>query len=194
MQSPHAAASSPVKRLRVSAAALTLGVLASMGFAASSLAAPLYGPYNIRVVHTKKCMDVSGGPGATGDGVGVLQWPCGGPAATNQQWYFEDTGDGLTYFVRARHSNKCLEVRGGTGATGNGAPLQQWGCRGYAQSNQRWYLTRSPIGGETFNLRAAHSNSCAEVFGASTDDGAPLRQWQCLGASQTNQWWYLTTP
>jgi hypothetical protein len=166
-----------------------------MGLAASSLAAPPYGPYNIRAAHSNKCMDVRGGPGATGDGVDVLQWQCGGPAATNQQWYFEDTGDGMTYFVRARHSNKCLEVRGGTGATGNGAPLQQWGCRGYAQSNQRWYLTRGPIG-ETFNLRAAHSNSCADVVGgvSETRDGAPLRQWQCFGASQTNQWWYLTSP
>jgi hypothetical protein len=189
----HAAARSPVKRWWVSAAALTLGLLASMGLAASSLAAPLLGPYNIRAAHSKKCMDVRGGAGAIGDGVDVLQWPCGGPAATNQQWYFEDTGDGMTYFVRARHSNKCLEVRGGTGATGNGAPLQQWGCGGYAQSNQRWYLTRAPIG-DTFNLRAAHSNSCAEVYGGSTGDGAPLRQWKCLGASQLNQWWYLASP
>jgi ribosomal protein S6E (S10) len=188
MNIPHKAGRSVAERWRLFAAAFGVVVLASMGIAASSMAAT-YGPYNIRPAHSDKCMDVRGG--SDGNGAPVQQWECLGAGQTNQQWYFRDTGDGLTYYVTARHSNKCLDVTGGS--TANGAPLQQWQCLGYAQSNQRWYLTRAPIGG-TFNLRAAHSNNCADVTGGSTANGAPLQQWQCLGGSQTNQQWYVTSP
>jgi hypothetical protein len=188
MQIPHAA-----QRWRLAAAALTVTILASLGLATSSLAAT-YGPYNIRAAHSNKCMDVRGGTGATGNGVVVQQWQCLGAGQTNQHWYLQDTGDALTYYVVARHSGKCLDVRGGSGATGNGVPLQQWQCLGYAQSNQRWYLTSFPIG--TFNLRAAHSARCADVTGGTgaTGNGVPLQQWQCLGYAQSNQRWYLTAP
>jgi fermentation-respiration switch protein FrsA (DUF1100 family) len=195
MHIPHAATASLGQRWRLTAAALTVAALASMVWLASPSLAATYGPYNIRAAHSGKCLDVRSGIGATSDGVAVQQWTCLGPAQTNQQWYLADTGDGSTYYVTARHSGKCLDVRSGIGAISDGVPLQQWTYLGYAQSNQRWSLTRAP-NGATFDLRAANSGKCMDVRGGigAISDGVAVRQWTCLGPAQTNQQWYLTSP
>ncbi|MFD9359788.1 RICIN domain-containing protein, partial [Streptomyces sp. NPDC060031] len=95
--------------------------------------------YDIRAVHSGKCLDVAGGTSATGDGADVHQWTCLGTAQTNQQWYLTDAGNG-TFYIQAVHSGKCLDVAGGTSATGDGADVHQWTCLGASQTNQRWYL------------------------------------------------------
>lgn len=41
------------------------------------------------------------------------------------------------------------------------------------------------------NIVAKHSGKCLDVDGVSTDNGAIVKQWDCLGAGQTNQLWYL---
>lgn len=150
------------------------------------------GPLTIRAAHSKKCLDVTGGVGALGDGVPVQQWQCLGPGQTNQQWYLTATGDGSSYYVTARHSGKCLDVAGGVGATANGIGVQQWQCLGYHQENQRWRLY-SADGGMTIYLIAVHSGKCLDVTGGTgaTDNGIRVQQWQCLGYAQTNQRWYL---
>jgi hypothetical protein len=48
-----------------------------------------------------------------------------------------------SYALVARHSGKALDVLGGTGATANGAPVQQLEPSGGA--NQRWRLTRGRV-------------------------------------------------
>ncbi len=175
--------------------AIALTPVLGMAALTGSATAATYGPYNIRAENSNSCMDVRGGLGSTADGAVVQQYRCLGSAQTNQQWSFQDTGDGLTYYVIARNSGKCLDVRGGTAATANGTALQQYQCLGYAQSNQRWYLTRGPVG-STFNLRAANSNRCADVPGGpgAIADGLALQIWDCLGSAPTNQEWSLTTP
>jgi hypothetical protein len=149
-----------------------------------------FGPFLIRAVHSGKCLDVAGGTGATGNGVNVHQWTCLGATQTNQHWYLTDAGNG-TYYIHARHSGKCLDVAGGTGATGDGANVQQWTCLGPAQTNQRWYLTTT--GNGTYSIRAVHSNKCLDVAGGTgaTGDGINVQQWTCLGPAQTNQRWYF---
>ncbi|MFI0205053.1 MULTISPECIES: RICIN domain-containing protein [Streptomyces] len=42
------------------------------------------------------------------------------------------------YFIWAVHSGKCLDVEGGTGATGDGVNVFQWSCLGSGQINQQW--------------------------------------------------------
>src|SRR5262249_32842437 len=69
--------------------------------------------------------DVTGGPGATGNGVKIQLWGVGSPAGTNQQWKPESMGGGFWRF-RARHSNRCLDVPGQN--TNDGTQLQQWDC------------------------------------------------------------------
>jgi hypothetical protein len=76
--------------------------------------------------------DISGGPGATGDGAKLLLWSYLGGA--NQEWMPVAEGGGNYRFV-ARHSGKCLDVPGAS--TAEGVQLQQWTCNGTgAQSFQ----------------------------------------------------------
>ncbi|MBB5959615.1 hypothetical protein FHS29_006236 [Saccharothrix tamanrassetensis] len=204
-------------------AAVVAGILSTTGLAVTAQAAPVaetftfdaaqqttepvrqqdgtvrtmgvFGPFNVRAAHSDKCLEVLGGTGATGNGVQVQQWACMGPAQTNQHWYFTDSGDGYTYYVTARHSAKCLGVRGGTGATGNGVDVQQSQCVAYSQSNQRWQLFTQDRGA-TLLVVAQHSRKCLDVRGGTgaTWNGAQVQQWQCMAANtQTNQRWYLTT-
>jgi hypothetical protein len=157
----------------------------------------LYGPFNVRAQNSNKCLDVAGGTGATGDGAAVQIWDCYGAAQTNQQWYFQETGDPFVYNLIARHSNKCLDIAGGTGAVANGDVAQQWGCLGYYQTNQKWYLSSYTADGRTiYQLNAMHSGKCLDVTGGTgaIDNGTRVQQWDCLGNAQTNQHWYLTSP
>jgi glucosylceramidase len=70
-------------------------------------------------------LDVSGGPGAAGDGVPIQLWSWAG--GTNQQWKPVALANG-DYELVARHSGRCLDVPGAS--TGDGARLQQYGCNG----------------------------------------------------------------
>jgi hypothetical protein len=47
--------------------------------------APL-GPVQIIADSSGKCLDVRGGPSATGDGVPIQQWSCFSPTTANQRW------------------------------------------------------------------------------------------------------------
>jgi ricin-type beta-trefoil lectin protein/putative metal-binding protein len=98
--------------------------------------------YTVTALNSGRCLDVRGGTGALSNGTLVQQWDCLGYAQANQRWQVSSSGDGSTYYLKAVHSGRCLDVRGGLAATGNGAVLQQWDCLGYAQANQRWYFTR----------------------------------------------------
>jgi alpha-galactosidase len=89
------------------------------------------GYYNIVSANSGKCMDVFGGPTATGDGVRVEQWTCNG--GTNQQWRIQDLGTGQVQLI-ARHSNKCLDVL--NAAMTDGAQVVQWACN--SGTNQQW--------------------------------------------------------
>ena len=69
--------------------------------------------------------DVNGGPSATGNGAAVNLW--GYVGGSNQQWRPVALSGG-DYEFRARHSNRCLDVR--DVSTANGARLQQYDCTG----------------------------------------------------------------
>src|SRR5262249_51319484 len=84
-------------------------------------------------------LDVTGGPGATGDGVKIQLWGVGTPAGTNQQWQPVALGNGFFKLV-ARNSGKCLDVPGQTRTLGT--QLQQWTCNGTVA--QAWRLAQQP--------------------------------------------------
>ena len=81
----------------------------------------------------------------------------------------------------AKHSNKCAEVSGVSGA--DGARLQQWGC--HVGDNQRFQLTgTTDAAGQAdgyYKLVARHSGKCVDVSGHATGDGAAIQQWSCNG-------------
>ncbi|HEY1485920.1 MAG TPA: RICIN domain-containing protein [Micromonosporaceae bacterium] len=70
--------------------------------------------------------DVTGGAGATGDGVKIQLWTYGG--GTNQQWRPVRSASGTYTFNPRNNTNECLDVT--DVSTANGTLLQQWTCTG----------------------------------------------------------------
>ncbi|WP_412075983.1 RICIN domain-containing protein [Streptomyces xanthophaeus] len=93
--------------------------------------------------------------------------------------------------IRAVHSNKCLDVAGGTDADADGVNVHQWTCLGYEQSNQKWFT--NAIDNSRVFIVAGHSANCLDVAGGTgaVGDGVNVHQWTCLGIAQTNQQWTL---
>jgi glucosylceramidase len=83
------------------------------------------GGYRVNNVASGLQFDINGGPGATQDGPPLMQWTYWG--GTNEIFWLEKTSDGY-YFIHPRHSNKCLDVSGGS--MDDGAPIIQWACHG----------------------------------------------------------------
>lgn len=87
------------------------------------------------------------------------------------------------FYIVAKHSNKCAQVNGASGA--NGAVISQWDCLN--QNNVKWYLYEAGEG--YLYIRAKHNNKCAQVNRASGLNGAVISQWDCV--NQNNVKWYL---
>ncbi|WP_412540103.1 RICIN domain-containing protein [Longispora sp. K20-0274] len=100
------------------------------------------GNYYVTARHDGKCLDIAGGTGSTGNGAAAQQWDCYGFNQSNQRWWLTSTSYADRYKLVASHSNKCLDIEGGTGSQGNGVRAQQWDCLGDQQANQRWSLVR----------------------------------------------------
>ena len=83
----------------------------------------------------------------------------------------------------ASHSQKCLDVNGGSLI--DGASLIQWQCHG--GGNQQWRLEVAADGYS--RIVSSHSGKCMDVSGGSLGDGASIIQWQCH--SGANQQWRL---
>ncbi|GIE78514.1 hypothetical protein Aph02nite_44640 [Actinoplanes philippinensis] len=149
-----------------------------------AMAAPVGG--NIVNVNSGRCLDVANAQ--VGNGVPIQQWDCLGSGQKNQIWWFANEthiGEYYWYNVVTTLDGQCLDVTGGSGATGNGVPVQQWNCL-TGQTNQQWRLE---IVGYGIRLIARHSGKCLDVVNASKANGARLQQWSCLGTA--NQAWDL---
>jgi hypothetical protein len=149
---------------------------------------PTGGRYEI--VHTVagRCLDVIGGPAATQEGVLTELWDCTGQA--NQSWALSlpvssSASSTAARPVIAKHSNKCLDVMGGPGATQDGALIEQWSCTG--QANQDWTIRER--GNGLFELIARSSGKCLDVREANPNNEAVIQQWTCNG--QVNQLWRM---
>ena len=99
---------------------------------------PLQGGYFALISINGKCLDVKGGSQV--NRAFVQQFPCHyGP---NQQWTLTLPQEGQVFnpstTVVARHSGKCLDVRGASSE--NNARIQQFSCHGGL--NQAWFLRR----------------------------------------------------
>jgi sugar lactone lactonase YvrE len=149
---------------------------------------PTGGRYEI--VHTVagRCLDVIGGPAATQEGVLTELWDCTGQA--NQSWALSlpvssSVASTAARPVIAKHSNKCLDVIGGPGATQDGALIEQWSCTG--QVNQDWTIRER--GNGTFELIARNSGKCLDVRDANPNNEALIQQSTCNG--QSSQLWRM---
>jgi hypothetical protein len=157
-----------------SVVALAIAVVPPQASAATTLVAQ----------HSNKCLDVTGGPGATQEGASLEQWPCTGQA--NQSWTLNDAGGGQ-YELVASHSGKCAEVV--NGGTGNGALVKQATCT--REPKQLWRLRSSPSSSNVFEVVNVPSHRCLDVTGGpqGTQDGKLIELWSCNGT--TNQAWAI---
>jgi hypothetical protein len=133
--------------------------------------------------HSGKCLDVTGGPQATGNGAPLEQYKCTG--ASNQSWTVNDTGAGLFELV-ASNSHKCAEAAGG--GTDDRTPIQQATCNRLAR--QLWRLRDNGSG--IFEIVNVGANRCLDVTGGpqQQEDEAKAELWRCTG--ELNQAWALT--
>ncbi|MGW0511081.1 RICIN domain-containing protein [Streptomyces olivaceoviridis] len=135
----------------------------------------------------------------TANGQAIVLWPSNS-AAANQQFDFVDAGGGRGYKIVARHSGKCLDVSGWSGA--DGAQVFQWDCHGGA--NQLWKFVDigdpkscPPSGGCAENavgylIVSQHSGKCLDTgngdFPSPPRQGAGLQQWACA-RNTGDPWW-----
>lgn len=130
------------------------------------------------------CLDVTGGPAATGDGVLTELWNCTGEA--NQSWTLTIPKFAPNQMM-SMWSGKCLDVTGGTAATGDGVPIEQWTCSG--QSNEAW--TVKDMGGYKYEIIANNSGKCLDIVNSNPTQGTAIQQMPCTG--NPNQLWVLHT-
>ncbi|PAZ09467.1 hydrolase [Streptomyces sp. SA15] len=101
-----------------------------------------------------------GTPVATGV---TLAGPAGETAATPS-----------AYRIVNRHSGKCLDVSGASGA--DGADVIQWTCNG--GTNQQWRI--EDLGNDTSRLVNVRSGKALDVDACGTADGTNIQQWSWL--------------
>ncbi len=90
-----------------------------------------------------------------------------------------------TYYLQNRNSNLNLDVRGGTGATGDGARMQQWNVAG--TDNQKFKFEH--LGDGAYKVTAVHSGKALDIDGIKKDNGAFAQQWGYAGSF--NQQWIV---
>lgn len=134
--------------------------------------------YEVKGVHSNKCMDIDGA--STQNGANVQIWSCLGNGA--QQFKFEDMGGGW-YRIRNVNSGKCLDVY--NWSTSAGGDVRQWDC--HTGNNQQWTVEES---GGQYHFINRHSGKALDVAGWSTSDGGNIQQWDWL--NNNTQKFYVT--
>jgi hypothetical protein len=154
-------------------AALTIAA----SFATSDASAA---PLPIVAKHSGKCLDITGGPGATQDGAPAEQWECTG--ATNQSWTLQSDGHGRFQLI-ALHSGKCLGAANGN----EGTPLQQLPCN--VTDIKQLYVKTVVGAANEFRFQQVSGGRCLDVDGSDTGNGPPIKLRVCNGAA--NQTWTI---
>jgi len=129
--------------------------------------------YQVVNANSGKCVDDANG--STSNGTAVQQWACAS-GNTNQQWQFQPTDSGYYKVVSRNAATAAWDVTGGTGATGNGTPIQLWAYGG--GTNQQWKPALQSNGTYTFTARNS-GTECLDVTNRSTSNGTQLQQWAC---------------
>jgi glucosylceramidase len=129
--------------------------------------------YQVANANSGKCVDATNG--GTSNGTPVQQWTCATGNA-NQEWQFQPTSNGYYEVVTRNAPGEAWDVTGGSGATGDGIPIQLWSYGG--GTNQQWKPVQQANGSYTFVARNS-GTECLDVTNRSTSDGTALQQWTC---------------
>lgn len=103
----------------------------------------------------------------------------------SSQWKVRQLANGR-YQIFNIIGMRCVSVR--DGATWNGASIILDDCRDDLPQTQ-WQMVE--IATNVFQIRAGHSGKCLQAY---YRDGDALTQWDCAGATASNQWSFGTAP
>ncbi|WP_225100620.1 RICIN domain-containing protein [Streptomyces sp. CoH27] len=135
------------------------------------------GYHQLVVANNNLCLDVYGNSGSAG--AAIDQWSCNGQG--NQQFQFVPASGGYGE-LRTQSSGLDVAVAGSSTAAGTPDIVQQApGTSG----NGLWLPVRQSDGSYAFQNR--DSGLCLDVYGAGSNAGQQLDQWQCKNAPGTNQ-------
>ncbi|GHF58198.1 hypothetical protein GCM10010218_44590 [Streptomyces mashuensis] len=151
------------------AATAAIGGLTATSAAASPALPDSYGW--VRNANSAHCLAVPGG--STQNGIGLIQWGCGG--WQDHYWQFEyafSSGGRSYYHVRNLNSRQCLAVPGAS--TTPGTQVIQWPCGDW--KDHFWGVEYTNKGKRLVNW---NSGQCLAVPGASTVQGEKVIQWPC---------------
>ncbi|MFE0876267.1 RICIN domain-containing protein [Streptomyces smyrnaeus] len=96
-------------------------------------------------------------------------------------------GNDNIFYLRVKHSGKCLTVRGASKA--ENAVVNQYRCVSGARN--QWWVTYNQ-GGVARRFMAYHSGKCLALRGGSTAKGTPAVQRTCGGSR--DQIWFSLAP
>jgi len=182
-----------VRRKLIGAVGAAVAAIA-MTVTLSSAAQADTGFSRILARNSAKCLDVRAQDNFFSPGARIQQWDCSG--AAEQQWSFHpyatvpmpgNPGISIVlYQIKSERSGLCMEADAG----GVHAQIRQNTC-GNGQvsdlAHQLWWSR--PVPGNYVNLKAFSNPSlCADIAGASDDNGAMLQLYNCTG--NTNQHFY----
>ncbi|WP_186762718.1 RICIN domain-containing protein [Lentzea tibetensis] len=116
------------------------------------------------------CLAVPGG--STQEGLGLIQWGCGG--WEDHYWQLEpwDVNGVRHYQIRNARSQQCLAVPGNSQE--RGVQVIQWGCGQFP--DHFWRVI--PAGGKS-QLKNFGTGQCLAIPGASKVQGERVIQWPC---------------
>lgn len=135
-----------------------------------------------------RCLDVPNGSQAPGTPLRI--WACNGSPA--QAWApLESTfDDGRAYGLTNAQGNNCVDDWNWGVMDGN--PVRAYGCSlGPTQGYTFNFMGSDDSGAGFYQVINLNSAKCLDVTGVSTDPGAPIQLFSCLGGGQTNQHWQV---
>ena len=143
-------------------------------------------------VHSGRCLDITGGPQATGEHALIEQWQCTGATSptTNQIWNFQDAGNGTVRLIAQNTfgtaSPKCVQPQGGV--LTNATPLETLVCDANS-AVQKW--VRENHDGNQYSFRLDGTTSCIDIQQSGQVNGSSALLYACKGTS--NQSWVVGT-
>ncbi len=132
------------------------------------------------VVNQSSGLCATAAGGSTANGTAVQQSACTG--AASQLWKFVPTSVSGYYDVvnnNAQSEGETWNITGGTGATGQGVPLQIWNYGGTGNTNALFSAKLGSSG--TYTFTADNSGLCIEA--PSNSSGVQLAQYTCNGST-----------
>lgn len=145
----------------------------TMGFTSNGI-------YSIRSKSSGRLLDIDYSWGGQADGQKLIQWDS--LNGLNQQFKIVDVGDDY-YTIQALHSNKLLDVEGGSRA--DAAALQQY--RENGGDNQRFQIVQVDC---YYRIKAKHSQKVLDARGTGAN-GSPILQYAEVPGSDSQLFTFI---